>query len=76
MDHPLTKNVIKFQEEGKSEEEILKIMYKWGTQVEIASVLNISIRRVKYLSQKYGLKKNDNYWIIIHFNAPIFQKYL
>ena len=44
------KNVIKFQEEGKSEEEILRTIYTWGTQADIAA-LSISVRRVKYLSK-------------------------
>lgn len=43
------------QKEGKSEEDILKIIYKWGTQADIAKPFNINIRRVKYLSYKYGL---------------------
>ncbi|HHT7068168.1 hypothetical protein [Bacillus thuringiensis] len=61
MDQSLTRYVIRSKEEGKSEEEILKSMYKWGTQADIAKALNISIRRVKYLSNKYGLTKNESY---------------
>lgn len=64
MAHPLRKNVIKFQEEGKSEEEILRTIYTWGTQADIAAVLSISVRRVKYLSKKYDLKKNDKYRVV------------
>lgn len=64
MVHSLIKNVINLKKEGKSEEEILKSIYKWGTQADIAKALNINIRRVKYLSHKYGLKKNDKYRVV------------
>ncbi|MGR5965493.1 hypothetical protein ACT7DB_18985 [Bacillus cereus] len=57
MAHPLRKNVIKFQEEGKSEEEILRTIYTGGTQADIAAALSISVRRVKYLSKKVRFKK-------------------
>ncbi|WP_257144240.1 hypothetical protein [Bacillus wiedmannii] len=40
MDQSLTRYVIRSKEEGKSEEEILKSMYKWGTQADIAKALN------------------------------------
>ncbi|MGR5914511.1 hypothetical protein ACT7DA_20500 [Bacillus pacificus] len=49
--------VVRLEEQGKTELEILKAIYKWGTQAVIAEVLNINIRRLKYLSKKYGLKK-------------------
>ncbi|AFQ19556.1 hypothetical protein P9133_29665 [Bacillus thuringiensis] len=52
--------VVRLEEQGKTELEILKAIYKWGTQAVIAEVLNINIRRLKYLSKKYGLKKNDS----------------
>lgn len=39
MDHSLTRYVIRSKKEGKSEEEILKSMYKWGTQADIAKAL-------------------------------------
>lgn len=52
------------KKEGKSEEDILKNIYKWGTQADVAKALNINIRRVKYLSHKYGLKKNDKYCVV------------
>ena len=39
------KNVIKFQEEGKSEEEILRTIYTWGTQADIAA--NTKYKRKK-----------------------------
>ncbi|WP_235712023.1 hypothetical protein [Bacillus mycoides] len=66
MDYCLTRYVMISKKEGKSEEDILKSIYKWGTQADIAKALNINIRRVKYLSHKCGLKKNDKYRVVKH----------
>lgn len=52
------------QKKEKSEEDILKSIYRLGTQADTAKALNIKIRRVKYLSHKYGLKKNDKYRVV------------
>ncbi|HDW3058353.1 TPA: hypothetical protein RMI67_006300 [Bacillus cereus] len=52
--------VVQLKDQGKTESEILEVIYKWGTQAVIAEVLNIDIRRLKYLSKKYGLRKNDS----------------
>ncbi|MDF9627206.1 hypothetical protein P5775_31710 [Bacillus cereus] len=52
--------VVRLKEQGKTEFEILEAIYKWGTQAIVAEVLNISIRRLKYLSKKYGLRKNES----------------
>ncbi|HDR7709666.1 TPA: hypothetical protein QCX89_001590 [Bacillus cereus] len=56
----LKKYVNKLKKQEKTESEILQAIYKWGTQAIIAEVLNINVRRLKYLSKKYGLRKNDS----------------
>lgn len=44
MDYSLTRYVMMSKKEGKSEEDILKSIYKWGTQADIAKALNINIK--------------------------------
>jgi hypothetical protein len=47
--------------DGKTEKEIIKLLSIMYTQKEITHLLNINVRRVKYLYKKYEIKKNDKY---------------
>ncbi|MGX5376448.1 hypothetical protein [Bacillus cereus] len=67
--------VVRLEEQGKTEFEILESIYKWGTQAVIVELLNI--RRLKYLSEKVCIveslvvvqivEKNNHYQILTLF---------
>lgn len=48
-------------DENKTEAEILEALSKITTQQMIADVMGIKLRRVKYLFQKYGIRKYETY---------------
>lgn len=59
MDHSLTKYVIHSKKEEESEEEIFKIVYKWGTQADIAeaysnNTLNAGVMKQCFCSSLVG----------------------
>ncbi|MEW9576422.1 hypothetical protein U9K47_13575 [Bacillus toyonensis] len=58
--------VVQLKDQGKTESEILEVIYKWGTQAVIAEVLNIDIRRL-LLVVVHIAERSNPYQILILF---------
>ncbi|TPG91453.1 hypothetical protein EEL32_02525 [Brevibacillus laterosporus] len=47
--------------EGKTEPEVITVLAKLTTQNNIAQILDVNVRRVKYLYKKYNIRKYNLY---------------